>query len=267
MRHTPAPGERGKNAAFSLSTMNARFRDHILAVAPFLERYVLSGAYFWLAYRQGLILQRIALQWPLYEGRFAPHLAEAVNCTILVLVQLLVGTFLLTSRPPVVPPRKLREVFVPLLSCSYFVLYSLVPQMPAGLVQNGFGGPVPIACTLAGLFFGIIGPALSLWGVLSLGKSFGVFVSVREMVQRGPYRFVRHPIYLGYVFIWLGLLLVNLSPAFLLLVLGHFFLFRHRAKLEEQRLGEAIPDYLAYQKRTGFLFPRGINLSARDADR
>lgn len=247
--------------------MNARLRKQILTVAPFLERYVLSCAYFGLAYRQGLVLQRLALQWPMHEGIFAPRLAEAASCAILLLVQMLVGAFLVTSRPPVIPPRKMSEVFVPLASCAYFVLYSLVPLMPAAFVQNVFGGPVPLACTLAGMFFGLIGPALSLWGVLSLGKSFGVFVSVRKLVLHGPYRFVRHPIYLGYVLVWLGLLLVNLSPAFLLLVLGHFFLFRYRAKLEEQSLGEAAPEYSAYQTQTGFLFPRWSKPDAKVADK
>jgi protein-S-isoprenylcysteine O-methyltransferase Ste14 len=101
-----------------------------------------------------------------------------------------------------------------------------------------------------------VGAALSLWGVLSLGKSFGIFVSVRKVVLHGPYRFVRHPIYLGYFLIWVGLFLINLSPAVALLVLGHMWLFRCRAKMEERGLREGSPAYEAYARETGFLLPR-----------
>lgn len=235
--------------------MSGSFRVRLLDSAAFFERYVLSAFYFWLAYRQGLALQEMALHWPL-EGAFATPLAgQAANGTVLFFVQLLIGSFLLMGRKPARPPRNLREIFVPLVSCGYFVLYSVVPRLPEGLAGNVFGGPVPSACVGAGLLLGSAGSALSLWGVVTLGKSFGIFVSVRQVVLDGPYRFVRHPIYLGYAFIWLGLCLINLSPAVWLLVLGQWVLFRFRAKMEEQGLLEVSPDYALYQRKTGFLFP------------
>jgi protein-S-isoprenylcysteine O-methyltransferase Ste14 len=112
------------------------------------------------------------------------------------------------------------------------------------------------ACTVAALAFGIIGPAISTWGVLSLGRSFGILVSVREIVLRGPYRFVRHPIYLGYACIWTSLVLLNLSAAICLIVFVHMLLFIYRARLEEVRLREPSAEYREYVKRTGFILPR-----------
>lgn len=41
------------------------------------------------------------------------------------------------------------------------------------------------------------GLALTMWGFVMLGKSFGVSPADRGLVQRGPYRFLRHPIYAG----------------------------------------------------------------------
>ncbi len=41
------------------------------------------------------------------------------------------------------------------------------------------------------------GLVLCMWGFVILGRSFGVSPADRGLVQRGPYRFLRHPIYAG----------------------------------------------------------------------
>ncbi len=240
----------------SLPQLAAVTRARVIAGASFFERYLLSAGYFWLAYRQGEILQKMALYSPTDSTGLTPLLGQVANASILFFVQLCIGALLLTNKKPVRPPRNLSEIFVPLFSCLYFVLYSVVPWLPEALKQNMFRGPVPVSCVLSGFGLGLVGAAFSLWGVISLGKSFGVFVSVRKVVLHGPYRFVRHPIYLGYCLIWFGLVLINLSPAVLLLVTGHVFLFRFRARMEEKGLLAESPAYKAYSRDTGFLFPR-----------
>lgn len=241
---------------FQMPQLPFSTRDRIIAGASFFERYILSSGYFWLAYRQGQSLQKMALEWPVDATSLTPLLGRMANDGILFFVQLFIGALLLTNKNPVRPPRRLREIFVPLISCLYFVLYAFVPLLPGGLSQNGFHGPVPLFCVVSGLCLGLAGASLALWGVLSLGKSFGVFVSVRKVVLHGPYRFVRHPIYLGYFFVWFGLLVINLSPAMLMLVAGHLWLFRFRARLEEEGLLAESESYQAYSRGTGFLFPR-----------
>jgi len=52
------------------------------------------------------------------------------------------------------------------------------------------------------------------WQVLSkaaLGRSFGLLPAARGLVTGGPYRVVRHPIYLGYLVSHIGFLLTNFS--------------------------------------------------------
>ena len=59
---------------------------------------------------------------------------------------------------------------------------------------------------LAGLWIGF-----KLYGKLALGRSFGIVAANRGVVSSGPYRLVRHPIYLGYLVTHAGFLLSNMS--------------------------------------------------------
>ena len=79
---------------------------------------------------------------------------------------------------------------------------------------------------------------------------------MKQVVLHGAYRWVRHPMYAGYLGLLAGLALANASAAFLVLVPVHMFLLLYRARLEEVRLCEFSPEYGEYRKRTGFIFPK-----------
>jgi protein-S-isoprenylcysteine O-methyltransferase Ste14 len=81
-------------------------------------------------------------------------------------------------------------------------------------------------------------------------------VAVREVVSGGPYAYVRHPMYLGYIFELSGLVLASFSIGMFLAAAGFLSLMIVRARLEEGRIIEACPAYRDYMQRTGFLFPR-----------
>ena len=53
------------------------------------------------------------------------------------------------------------------------------------------------------------GLALSVWSIWVLGDSFGVAPSDRGLVERGPYRFIRHPMYAGELLAVLGVCISN----------------------------------------------------------
>ena len=100
---------------------------------------------------------------------------------------------------------------------------------------------------------GLIVLATFVWiaSVLWLGKSFSILPALRDLRTTGPYRFVRHPIYLSYLLIDTGFLLSYpslLNCAVVGLAVG---LYMVRIDMEEKLLG-SLEAYRAYRRRTRF---------------
>jgi protein-S-isoprenylcysteine O-methyltransferase Ste14 len=106
-----------------------------------------------------------------------------------------------------------------------------------------------------GTVLGAIGLAFAIVSLGSLGRSFGVFPEARSLVTRGPYRWVRHPLYLAEITAALGWLLVNLS----LFTLANFIIFvglqYWRTVFEERALRQEFAEYTEYRKHTWRILP------------
>jgi protein-S-isoprenylcysteine O-methyltransferase Ste14 len=68
---------------------------------------------------------------------------------------------------------------------------------------------VPPAIAAATMLCGI---ALQIVCKLTLRRSFGVVAANRGLVEKGPYRYVRHPIYASYLVQQAGFLMLNPTP-------------------------------------------------------
>ena len=79
-----------------------------------------------------------------------------------------------------------------------------------------------------------------------------------HVMDAGPYRAVRHPLYVSYMLCWAAGALAAGQPLLILTVLGMGWIY-HRAALAEEAKFAASPlagEYAGYMRRTGRYFPR-----------
>jgi protein-S-isoprenylcysteine O-methyltransferase Ste14 len=111
---------------------------------------------------------------------------------------------------------------------------------------------------ILGLLLTTFGYFLFLWSVVARGQ-YATSWAMRDkhkLVTLGPYRYVRHPSYLAYFSMFIGLLAIwpswlTLIP--LIAIPGYFRVTFQEEKLLEQRFGR---EYMKYQKKTGRFIPK-----------
>ncbi|SRR5712692_2991312 len=101
----------------------------------------------------------------------------------------------------------------------------------------------------------VAGAAWSVWSLRSLGRNISVLAQAREVVNGGPYRWVRHPLYTGEIVSSLGLAVIAGTVAAAGAWLALCALQVYRALREEQVLLRALPGYCGYRSRTAALLP------------
>ena len=111
-----------------------------------------------------------------------------------------------------------------------------------------------------GIIIIYLGLFLRYWSINVLGKYFRTTVELEEnqkIIQRGPYKWIRHPSYSGIILFcigyglavqnWLSLIIAVSLPTVALL---------YRIKIEEEALIKGIgTEYEVYQKKTKKLIP------------
>ena len=121
-------------------------------------------------------------------------------------------------------------------------------------------GMLPDWIFYLGIFLMLLGVLVRQYAIAILGRFFSLTVQIAEdhkVVEKGPYRLVRHPSYTGIMitFAGLGLAVQSLVAVFVLLL---FFgiSFGYRIYVEERALLSGLgQDYASYMKRTKRLIP------------
>jgi protein-S-isoprenylcysteine O-methyltransferase Ste14 len=102
----------------------------------------------------------------------------------------------------------------------------------------------------------IAGTLFTIWSLATLGRCFGLFPEVRGLVTHGPYRLVRHPVYLGEIVSAMGLLLAKPHPLIIVVFVAFVALQFWRTVYEERALTAAFPeDYPGFAGRVPRLIP------------
>jgi len=89
-----------------------------------------------------------------------------------------------------------------------------------------------------GLVLVTLAAALSIASLLSLGRWFGVWPALRGLATKGPYRLVRHPMYLAYVLADIGYNLQEWNFGTALMVMAGWASLFFRIRAEERILSQ-----------------------------
>ncbi len=102
----------------------------------------------------------------------------------------------------------------------------------------------------------ILGNALDVWGYAILVRSFSIVAEARELKITGPYRLVRHPIYLGQIISQAGVWLCYANAHFIWLGFWLVFVVMQlvRSKIEDEVLSRAFGEEYSVWKRRTFWF-------------
>lgn len=132
---------------------------------------------------------------------------------------------------------------------AQFALIALV--LAAVVVPPGWPEGARGALSGLGALLAVCGGALAVWAARSLGPALTPFprpAAAGELVETGPYRFVRHPIYAGGILFFAGWSLYA-GPVALALTVALSVLWALKAGVEERQLVAHYPAYAAFCHR------------------
>ena len=159
-----------------------------------------------------------------------------------------VGLFVVRLRPQV-SDRRILPRLVAFLGTTILLLCG--NRLPASLQLFTIPPWAAAACTVATT----LAMAGAVWGLLTLRRSFGIFPAARRLVTTGPYRLVRHPLYLCEITAALAAVLPvgQLNPLLLFAVFCGLQLAR--IGYEERLLRNSFPDWAVWARGRARLIP------------
>jgi protein-S-isoprenylcysteine O-methyltransferase Ste14 len=172
-----------------------------------------------------------------------------------LLSELVIGGIIPRSRRHGTPIRYEDKSSRLLISLSMFLSLIIAFLFAASGITS-----LPSGAFYLGIGLMIAGILLRQWSIAVLGRYFSRTVGVQEgqaVVDRGPYRLVRHPAYTGSLLTMVGLGFVLQSWGAVLVLIAFFGVaFGYRIHVEEAVLTSKLGDeYVAYAKKTKRLIP------------
>jgi len=144
---------------------------------------------------------------------------------------------------------------VPLFFAGYLLA---ADRLPGGFLC-GRAWPATAASYWAGLALLSLGLGFSMWGRIAIGRNWSATVTVKEdheLVRKGPYRFVRHPIYTGLLLGFIGTAVALAEWRGVLAVAIVFIALWRKLKMEERWMGEVFGEaYADYKREVAALVP------------
>ena len=133
---------------------------------------------------------------------------------------------------------------VSLIAANLGVAFLVLPRAQLSLTAAAISSTLSISGSVMAII--VLG-----W----LRRSFSILPQARRLITTGPYRLVRHPLYLAEAIGGLGVMMQFQQPWAAFIAAGVFALQFPRMHYEEQVLGKAFPSYRAYSAQTARLLP------------
>jgi protein-S-isoprenylcysteine O-methyltransferase Ste14 len=144
---------------------------------------------------------------------------------------------------------------LPVALAAMVLIYA--PRMPRPMSAVAFPSTTPI-CVLV-IACSTIGLITCLWARITLGRNWSSVVLVKvdhELVQTGPYRLIRHPIYTSIILMFAAIVLIVGRVAGILAFGLFVYSFVLKLRREERMMLKQFPTaYPEYLKRTKRLVP------------
>lgn len=167
-----------------------------------------------------------------------------LNVLLLLISETLTFVWLLLARRPLV------RDWSPLT-----VIIALTAGFGSGLISFEQGLAIIPLFVAAPLQF--LGLWIVIWGKMSLGRSFALLPANRGVVTSGAYRYVRHPIYAGYLMGHILFLLSSFS-IYNFTVYAIITLFQVHRILREEAVLALTPEYRDYLETVRYRLIPGI---------
>jgi protein-S-isoprenylcysteine O-methyltransferase Ste14 len=135
-----------------------------------------------------------------------------------------------------------------------FLLVVLGIFAPSGLSLLSVSAKVETAA----LVMTVVGVAFAAYAMVSLGMNFSFWPEARQLVVGGPYRFVRHPVYLAEIVMSCAVVILSMR---LTLVIGEcvvIVLQIVRIRAEERLLAGTFPTFKEIQRETPYRLIPGV---------
>lgn len=174
--------------------------------------------------------------------------------------------WVLGARGTKIPRNPLRQgrqwAFVVLLAIGGGLIVSRLAGLTGGGGSTSFVArlwPFSVGLAAAAGILSYLGLAIAIWARVTLGRNWSAIPELKqghELVIRGPYAVVRHPIYTGLLLMFAAVAVLWATPAGLFLLLMVVVGIQLKLSREESLLAGEFPDqWSAYRARTRRVLP------------